>query len=347
LIRVLVVDDSILMRTILTDVINVPGEISVIGTAKNGLEGVEMVKQLSPDVVTMDVEMPKMDGITAVRTIMREKPTPVIMLSALTQQGARETMTALSAGAFDFVPKPSGSISLDIDKVREPLLAKIRLACRVDRDKLQSSPTADLPEKAKPKRENAARARKLVVIGSSTGGPGALERVLTKLPGDMKAGILVVQHMPAGFTRSLAERLNRISEIDIKEAEEGDTILEGRALIAPGNYHMTIRKSLNQLITLNQEPPVHAVRPAVDITMKSASKAYGDKIVGVILTGMGSDGAFGLKEIRDHGGRTIACDQKTSVIFGMPKAAIELGCVDKVVPLDNIANEIVGMLRGY
>jgi len=344
LIRVLVVDDSILMRTILTDVINVPGEIIVIGTAKNGIEAVAMVKDLSPDVVTMDVEMPKMDGITAVRTIMREKPTPVIMLSALTHQGARETMTALAAGAFDFVPKPSGSISLDIDKVREPLLAKIRMACKVDRGNLLGS-TIDMPERAKPKRPNALRARKLVVIGSSTGGPGALERVLTKLPGDLKAGILVVQHMPAGFTRSLAERLNRISEIEIKEAEEGDTILEGRALIAPGNYHMLLRKSLNQLVTLNQEPPVHAVRPAVDLTMKSAAKAYeGDKIVGVILTGMGSDGAFGMKEIKERGGQTIACDQKTCVIYGMPKAAIELGCVDRIVPLDDIAKAIVSML---
>ncbi len=344
MIRVLVVDDSILMRTILTDVINVPGEITVIGTAKNGIEAVAMVKDLSPDVVTMDVEMPKMDGITAVRTIMREKPTPVIMLSALTHQGARETMTALAAGAFDFVPKPSGSISLDIDKVREPLLAKIRMACKVDRGNLLGS-TIDMPERAKPKRLNALRARKLVVIGSSTGGPGALERVLTKLPGDLKAGILVVQHMPAGFTRSLAERLNRISEIEIKEAEEGDTILEGRALIAPGNYHMLLRKSLNQLVTLNQEPPVHAVRPAVDLTMKSAAKAYeGDKIVGVILTGMGSDGAFGMKEIKERGGQTIACDQKTCVIYGMPKAAIELGCVDRIVPLDDIAKAIVSML---
>ena len=343
MIRVLVVDDSILMRTILTDVINVPGEITVIGTAKNGIEGVAMVKELSPDVVTMDVEMPKMDGITAVRNIMKEKPTPVIMLSALTHQGARETMTALAAGAFDFVPKPSGSISLDIDKVREPLLVKIRMACKADRSNLQS-PTMDLPERAKPKRPNALRAKKLIVIGSSTGGPGALERVLTKLPGDLKAGVLVVQHMPAGFTRSLAERLNRISEIDIKEAEEGDTILEGRALIAPGNYHMLIRKSLNQLVTMNQEPPVHAVRPAVDITMKSAVKAYGDNIVGVILTGMGSDGAFGMKDIKERGGRTIACDQKTCVIYGMPKAAIELGCVDRIVPLDDIAKAIVSML---
>ncbi|CAJ35500.1 protein-glutamate methylesterase/protein-glutamine glutaminase [Methanocella arvoryzae] len=346
LIRVLVVDDSILMRTILTDVINVPGEITVVGTARNGLEGVEMAKKLSPDVITMDVEMPKMDGITAVRAIMKEKPTPVIMLSAMTQQGARETMSALSAGAFDFVPKPSGSISLDIDKVREPLLEKIRAACRVDRDKLRCL-TGDLPEKAKPMKANAVKARKLVVIGSSTGGPGALERVLTRLPGDLKAGILVVQHMPAGFTRSLADRLNRISEIDIKEAEEGDAILEGRALIAPGNYHMLIRKGLSHLITLNQEPPVHAVRPAADVTMKSATKAFGDQIVGVILTGMGSDGAFGLKDIKDHGGRTIACDQKTSVIFGMPRAAIELGCVDRVAPLGDIANEIVDMVKGY
>lgn len=342
MIKVLIVDDSILMRTILTDMINVPGEIAVVGTAKNGIDAIEKFKELAPDVVTMDIEMPKMDGITAMRAIMKERPVPVIMLSALTQEGARETMMALSAGAFDFVAKPSGSISLDIDKVKDSILSKIRISQKVDANKLRRT-VSDLPERKKVevKRE---KAKKLIVIGSSTGGPGALERVLTRIPGDVRAGILVVQHMPAGFTRSLADRLNKISEIDIKEAQDGDQILEGRALIAPGNYHMVIRKGMNQFITLNQEPPLHAVRPAADITMRSAASMFGQNIVGVILTGMGSDGAFGMKEIKERGGRTIACDEKTCVIFGMPKAAIELGCIDKVVPLDNIAAEIESML---
>ncbi|HMK47506.1 MAG TPA: chemotaxis response regulator protein-glutamate methylesterase [Methanocella sp.] len=339
----LVVDDSILMRTILSDIINVPGEITVIGTAKNGQDAVEKVQEIAPDVVTMDVEMPKMDGITAVRTIMEKKPTPVIMLSALTQQGAKETIQALSAGAFDFVQKPSGSISLDIEKVREPLLTRIRLASKIDPGKLKTMTTAQAEKEMTPKIVTQ-KAKKLVVIGTSTGGPGALERVLPRIPAGIKAGILVVQHMPAGFTRSLANRLNRISDIEIKEASEGDTIMEGQALIAPGNYHMTIKNSLSHPITLNQEPPVHSVRPAVDVTMRSAVKTFGSNIVGVILTGMGSDGAFGMKEIKSTGGRTIACDQKTCVIYGMPKAAIELGCVDRVVPLDEIAVEIMGMI---
>lgn len=344
MIRVLVVDDSILMRTFVSDMLNVPGEISVIGTAKNGIEAIEKTKDLSPDVITMDVEMPKMDGIAAVRAIMKEKPTPVIMLSAVTQQGALQTMRALSAGAVDFIPKPSGSISLDIEKVRASLIEKIRIACHLDRSRLCSWPEAQ--ERQKSPARAQVRAKKVVVIASSTGGPSALERVLTRIPGDIKAGILVVQHMPAGFTRSLSERLNKLSDIEVKEAGAGDQIIEGRALLAPGNYHMFVRGGIagSKIVGLNQDPPVHRVRPAADVTMRSVVPAFGSNVLGVVLTGMGSDGAFGLKEIKDHGGRTIACDEKTCVVFGMPKAAIELGCVDKIAPLDNIAEEIMGML---
>jgi Chemotaxis response regulator containing a CheY-like receiver domain and a methylesterase domain len=344
LIRVLVVDDSILMRSIIGDMLNVPGEISVVGVAKNGLEAIAKTKELKPDVITMDVEMPRMDGITALRQIMKEQPTPVIMLSAVTKEGTWQAIMAMSAGAVDFVPKPSGSISLDIESVKGTLIEKIRMACNVGRSKLQSH--VELPDLQKSPSRSAARAKKVVIIGSSTGGPSALEQVVPKLPENIKAGILIVQHMPPGFTRSLAERLNRVSPVEVKEAQDGDAIIEGRALLAPGDYHMIVRKCAGPgyIVSMSQEPPVHRVRPAVDVTMKSAVHAYGSEIVGVVLTGMGTDGAFGLKDIKDMGGRTIACDEKTSVIFGMPKAAIELGCVDRVEPLGGIADAIVDMI---
>ncbi|MCD1294168.1 chemotaxis response regulator protein-glutamate methylesterase [Methanocella sp. CWC-04] len=348
LIRVLVVDDSILMRTIISDMLNVPGEISVVGTAKNGMEAVEKVKELSPDVITMDVEMPGMDGISAVRAIMRQRPTPIIMVSAVTKEGAHATFSALAAGAVDFVTKPSGSISLDIERVKESLIKKIKTACKIDREKLSYS-HATKGQKIKSERNRGVRASNVVVIGTSTGGPPALEKVLSSIPGNINAGILIVQHMPPGFTRSFAERLDRISDIDVKEAEDGDHVNNGLALIAPGNYHMEIVKEKagiirRETVRLNQGPSVHSVRPAADITMNSAADIYGSKVLGVVLTGMGCDGAFGLKNIKSRGGRTIACDEKTSVIFGMPRAAIELGCVDSVVPLDRIADEIMKML---
>ena len=344
MIRVLVVDDSILMRSIITDMLSVPGEIDVVGVGKNGLEAIARVKELKPDVVTMDVDMPKMDGITALRAIMREQPTPVVMLSGVTREGAWQTIMALSAGAVDFVPKPSGSVSLDIDRVKGVLIEKIRAACRANRGLLR--PVPEVPDRRKAAVRPSARATKVVVIGSSTGGPGALEHVITRLPETIRAGVLIVQHMPPGFTRSLADRLNRISAIEVKEAQDGDAIVEGRALVAPGDFHMIVRNGVSQarIVSMSQEPPVHRVRPAVDVTMKSAARAFGVGTVGVVLTGMGSDGAFGLKDIRERGGHTIACDEKTSVIFGMPKAAIELGCVERVAALDDIADVITGMV---
>lgn len=349
MIRVLVVDDSILMRTIISDMLNVPGEITVAGTARNGIEALEKVKELSPDVITMDVEMPKMDGITAVRSIMKEKPTPIIMVSAITKEGAQATFSALAAGAVDFIPKPSGSISLDIDRVKEPLIAKIKVACRINKEKLTGNSFSQQTPAHKLNTPTKARANKIIVIGASTGGPPALEKVLSGLPGDIKAGVLVVQHMPPGFTRSFAERLDRICDIRVKEAEEGDRIEEGLALIAPGNYHMGIKKEKvglvwRELVALNQGPQVHSVRPAVDVTMHAVAEHYGQNVVGVVLTGMGCDGAFGIRDIKAKGGRTIACDEKTSVIFGMPRAAIELGCVERVAPLDRISGEIMESL---
>lgn len=242
---------------------------------------------------------------------------------------------------MDFVPKPSGSLSLDIDKVKDLLISKIKAAAL-----------------AKPGRHPAPRLHRartsfrrvmgkhIIAIGTSTGGPRALSELLPQLPGDIPAGILIVQHMPPWFTKSLAERLDRSGVIRVKEAEVGDKIEDGQALIAPGDYHLVVKRAENgeRVVDLNQDPPVHAVRPAADITLQSVAANYGSRTLGVILTGMGSDGARGMEAIKEHGGKTIASDEETSIIFGMPKAAIDLGCVDRIAPLHKIPEEIERML---
>lgn len=347
-IKVLVVDDSAFMRVLISDMLNTDPEVEVVGVAKNGVESVEQVKSLSPDVVTMDVEMPKMDGIEAVKHIMAEKPTPVVMLSSLTRKNADVTLEALAQGAFDFVTKPSGGLSLDIDKVQQELITKLKGACASNRKiwtgmkRLHATRKYETPiytyAHKRASVEPGRVSRKVVVIGSSTGGPSALEEVFTALPPGLPAGMLVVQHMPAYFTKSLAERLDKHSPVHVTEGSEGDIITNGSALVAPGDYHMAVSAGK---IRLNQHPPVNAIRPAVDVTMLSIAKTYGPNIIGVLLTGMGKDGAEGMKRIKEKGGKTIACDEETSVIFGMPKEAIKLGCVDEVVPLYDIAGAIV------
>jgi two-component system chemotaxis response regulator CheB len=347
-IKVLVVDDSAFMRIIISDMLNTDPEIKVIGEAKNGLEGLEMAKTLSPDVITMDVEMPKMNGIEAVKQMMAEQPTPIVMLSGVTRKHADVTLEALAQGAFDFVTKPSGTLSLDIDKVKEELVSKIKCAHasngNVDRgmegfrdateDETQVYNYACTFAPA----DEGEISKKVIVIGSSTGGPRALEEIFTALPPGIPAGFVVVQHMPPYFTKALAERLDKHSAVHVKEGKVGDLVTNGSALIAPGGYHMIVN---NGRIRLNKGKLVNAIRPSVDVTMQSVAKAYGSNATGVLLTGMGKDGADGMRAIKEKGGKTIACDEKTSIIFGMPKEAIKLGCVDEVVPLYEIADTIM------
>ncbi len=336
-IRVLVVDDSAFMRKMVTQILNSCDDIEVIGTAKDGEDGIKKVEELKPDVVTLDVEMPKVDGLTALAYIMNKFPLPVVMLSALTGEGTKATVKALSYGAVDYIQKPSGTISLDIDKIKDEIINKVKLAATAKVRKLE------LRERPKPGIDFCLENEKVVVIGASTGGPQALVEVLSNLPRNIPASILLVQHMPKQFTKSFAERLNSLSEIEVKEAENGDEIIEGRALLAPGDYHMLVNSSK---VILDDGPKINSVRPAVDPTMISAAQSYGKNVVGVILTGMGNDGAYGIKIIKEKGGITIAQDESTSVVFGMPKAAIATGCVDKVLPLHEIANEIITILGG-
>lgn len=342
MIKILIVDDSAFMRKLLSDLFSAESDFFVVGTARNGKEAVEKVQQLKPDVVTMDVEMPIMSGLQALEIIMKEMPTPVVMLSSLTSAGEKATLTALELGAVDFVAKTIGVIS-NISGISSEILVKSRAAIKANVAQL-SKMKVKLPTLANLSiQAHIPSANELILaIGTSTGGPRALQEIITRLPGNLPCGVVIVQHMPPGFTRSLAERLNSLSALTVKEAEHNDVIREGLVLIAPGDYHMNIEREGNKkVVKLNQNAPVGGHRPAVDPMMESVARVYGENTVGVILTGMGHDGAKGIQAIKQKGGYTIAEDQSTAVVFGMPKSAIELGVVDKVVPLSAIAAEIV------
>jgi len=385
MIRVLVVDDSAFMRQAISSLLKSSGEIEVIGTARDGVEAIEKVSELNPDVVTLDVEMPRLDGLEALKKIMAENPRPVIMLSSLTQVGAEATIQALLAGAVDFVPKPSGAVSLDIEKVREDLLKKIRSASKISRAQLlrirrtgtpglgrlgiEESRRTEAPvqqtgdqaaekvivggkgtggaEKdafSAPVLSRAKPFRRVVVVGTSTGGPGALHEVIPRLPADLPAPVLVVQHMPVGFTRSLAERLNKLAAMPVKEAQPGDRLSAGQVLVAPGGYHLEVNKE--GTVNLTQSPPQHGVRPAVDVTLESAVAAYGASCLAVIMTGMGFDGTRGAALVKKAGGTVIAEHESSCVIYGMPRAVVESGLADQVVPLEEIPGAIVANVVG-
>jgi two-component system chemotaxis response regulator CheB len=336
-IRVLVVDDSALMRRLICDILESAPGMVVAGTARNGAEALQKVRELNPDVVTLDIEMPVRDGLSALQDIMNERPVPVVMLSAMNKRQADITMKALEMGAVDFFPKTSGTISLDLEKVSGDLLGKLRTAAgirRLARQHPRPVPV-DWP------RFVPRNGRGLVVIGASTGGPGALTEVLGGLPRDIPAAILIVQHMPEGFTQSFAERLNWITSLEVREARHGDELHAGVALVAPGDRHMTIE---NGRIALSDGPPVNNVRPSVDVLMKSAAE-FCSGCIGVLLTGMGADGAEGLREIKRFDGRTLVQDEATCVVFGMPRAAIDLGAADRVVPLGDMARNILTALE--
>ncbi len=330
-IKVLVVDDSILVQKVICDIFKKDQSISVIGIAKNGEEALQKIAELHPDVVTMDIEMPKMDGLTAVQKIMDANPLPILMVSALTQRETKITFKALEFGAVDFIPKPSGSFLLDGESIEEELLSKVKTAAAADVKRIKR-PTI---ERVLPHRKFKD---KVILIAASTGGPPAVNHVLKNLPNDMPP-ILVVQHMPKEITRLFAQGLNERCKFQVKEAEEGDTVHAGLALIAPGGFHMVITG--DGKVSLNEDPKVNFVRPSADIMMFSAASVFGAKNVGVILTGIGSDGANGVKVIKEKGGTTIAQNQETSLVFGMPKMAIETGCVDVVAPLERIPEAII------
>jgi two-component system chemotaxis response regulator CheB len=350
-IRVLVVDDSAFMRRAISQAIAAEPDMEVAGQATNGLDALLEVERLQPDVVTLDVEMPRMDGLAALRHLMSRYPRPVVMLSSLTQAGATTTLRALLIGAVDFVAKPSGSISLDFHRVRDELIQKIRAAAGARTASngvggpgfhaatsnprpatLRVSGTAGTPP------ARGRRTERLVVIGASTGGPRALGTLVPALRPDSQAAFLIVQHMPAGFTRSLAEHLDSVAALDVREAREGDVLIPGCALVAPGDFH--VRVTPTGQVRLDQGPRLHGVRPAVDIALTSAVEALGSRVVATILTGMGHDGADGAACVRAAGGTVLAEDQSTCVVWGMPRTVVERGIADQVVRLEGMASAI-------
>ncbi|RXT15133.1 chemotaxis response regulator protein-glutamate methylesterase [Ammoniphilus sp. CFH 90114] len=358
-IRVLVVDDSAFMRKVISDILSQDPWIEVIDKARNGLEGIEKVKKLSPDVVTMDVEMPTMNGLEALEHLMKHHPLPVIMLSSLTHEGATETIKALELGAVDFIPKPSGSISLDIHKVEDQIIAKVKAAAGAKLNKHPISSFTPTREKGNEKvRSDLTLIKKrvtpnpdlpnLILIGTSTGGPKALQIVLTSLPAHIPAAVLIVQHMPPGFTKSLSQRLDTLSALHVTEAEDGMDLKVGSVYIAPGDYHMELkRRNTGQFyIGLNQTEPKAGHRPSVDALFESAALLDLPSTYVVVMTGMGSDGTRGLKALKSVSGckQIIAEDESTCVVFGMPKSAIASGNVDTVLPLSKIGPYLAEVL---
>ncbi len=342
-IRVLVVDDSIFMRKLISDMLSKYDDIEVVAKAKNGEEAVSVINDIPIDVITMDIEMPIMDGITAISKIMDVKPTPIIILSAYAESGAGPTIEALQMGAVDFIRKPSGPISFDIDKIQSELVEKIKNAVKID--VLSQSKKKLIFEK---KRYDVSKLNQnlAIVIGASTGGPKALTLVLKEFPYKFPAPILVVQHMPEGFTSQFAEHLNRDCKIDVKEAEDGVLIRRGTAYIAKAGYHMMI-ESIDEdknLIRLVKGKKINSVMPSCEPLFDSAAKIYKNNLIGILLTGMGRDGSKGIKTIKKMGGLTIAESKDTAMIFGMPKAAIETGAVDFVKPLNEIPDLVINIM---
>ena len=343
-IRVLVVDDSAFMRFTITKHLNGTPGITVAGTAMDGQNALELIPKLQPDVVTLDVEMPNLDGLSTLRQIMTKFPRPVVMLSSLTKEGAIETVQALTLGAVDFVAKPDNKAN--ISSVMKDVAEKILCASKarvwpISKSQI-SQPVVPEDQKVKTTKDLKATDR-VVVIGSSTGGPRALNAVVPNLPPDLPAAVIIVQHMPAGFTRSLAERLNSNSAIKIKEAQPGDRLLIGRALVAPGGFHMIFDEK--EEVSLNQNPPVHGVRPAVDVTLHSVIKHFGDRTVAAILTGMGKDGTNGSSLIHSSGGWVIAEAEETCVVWGMPRSVVEAGAANETVPLPNVVRALVRAVK--
>ena len=342
-IRVLIVDDSALIRGMLSEFINRQPDMLVVGAAPDPIAARDMIRNLNPDVLTLDVEMPRMDGIDFLEKLMRLRPMPVVMVSTMTQQGADTTLRALELGAVDFVAKPKLDVSKGMQASANEIVEKVRLAASAH-VRRQAAPSASLstPVLALGSR---ASTEKLLIIGASTGGTEAIKEVLMPMPPDAP-GILVTQHMPPGFTKSFAQRLDGLCKISVKEAEDNERILPGHAYIAPGDFHLLVRKSgANYVTALSSDAPVNRHRPSVEVLFRSAAQCVGSNAIGIMLTGMGKDGASAMLEMKRAGAFTVAQDEATCVVFGMPKEAIAAGGVDEILPLGAIAGRVLAALR--
>jgi len=362
-IKVMVVEDSAYMRYVISEFLDSDPEIKVVEKARDGVDALEKLSRTIPDVITLDIQMPRMDGLKLLEEMRKKYRIPTIMVSSLTFEGAEDTIRALELGAVDFVPKPSGVLAMTIDQLREEIIKKVKIASQIKpmalapasdtvpaQDRTADSSRATESSTLDKTRPNPAASReilpdkiislkKVVAVGCSTGGPRALTEIIPLLTADIPACIVVVQHMPPRFTASLAERLDAISDIQVKEAANGDKIRPGIVYIAPGDYHILAGK--NDVLYLNQDPPQHGVRPSVNVFMQSVASVYGKRGIGVILTGMGTDGRAGTLAIKEHGGYVLAEHENSCVVYGMPRAAIEAGSVDRVIVLPRMADEIL------
>lgn len=340
MIKVLIVDDSAVVRQVLSDELSKIRDIQVVGTAMDPYVARDKIVSLKPDVITLDVEMPRMDGLTFLSKLMKHKPMPVIVLSSLTPQGSETAMKALELGAVEVISKPGGSYS--VGEVARMLADKIRAAASVRC--LKRVPAQAVQTQAAIPQAMIATTHKILAIGASTGGTNAITEVLTRLPRNTP-GTLIVQHMPEKFTASFAQRLNSLCQMEVREAKQGDPVVPGVALLAPGNYHMVLRRSgARYFVDVKTGPRVHHQRPAVDVTFKSIARYAGSNAVAALLTGMGADGAAGMLEMRNAGAYTIAQDEASCVVFGMPREAIRMGAADAVLPLGQVASRICEQL---
>jgi two-component system, chemotaxis family, protein-glutamate methylesterase/glutaminase len=340
-IRVLVVDDSALMRKLIPAILARDSSIEVVGTAMDGAFALKKIEELQPDVVTLDLEMPRMDGMETLRLIMRRAPLPVILFSTHSKEGGYATLKALAMGAVDFLAKPKDAAAGHLDQIADQLIAKIKVAKRAAGRKL---PPAIIEESAAPKKgaRPTLPPRRVIAIGISTGGPNALQFVLSQIPADFLSTILVVQHMPEGFTEMFAKRLDECCALEVHEARSGDLLLAGRVLICPGNRHMMVRRMpRGDMVILSDGPPVNGHRPSADVLFHSVAQEFALTSVGILMTGMGDDGAEGLGAIKAAGGMTIAQSEDTCVVSGMPRAAIIKGYANKIVPLDGLGAYLV------
>ncbi len=336
MIRVLVADDSALMRQLVSNILSSEKDISVIGTARNGREAIAKALELKPDVITMDIEMPEMNGAQATLRIMSENPTPIVILSAHDENESRETIKAMEAGAVDFVKKPSGEISADLDSIQKEIIRKVRLASGARIRRAEGAPVLH---------RSVLGSGKILIIGASTGGPQSIETLLVSLPPDLPVPVLVVQHMPELFTREFANRLDSVCRIKVKEAEEGDPVEKSVVLIAPGASHMIIRQVGEDLrVFLSSDEPRHGVRPSIDVLFESVAPIFAAKTIAAVLTGMGSDGTAGCRAVREHGGRVVVQDPSSCIIPSMPQHIIDAGLADYVVPLESVSETLVKLL---
>lgn len=347
-IGVLIIDDSAFMRKSLSIMLESDPDIKVVGTARNGQEGLELVKSLKPDVATLDIEMPVMDGLTALKKIMAECPTSVIMVSSLTTEGAESTLKALELGAVDFIPKELSYVNINITKIKEDLISKVKEIVKQKLIKERLNRLKSITQPGKPEVQRYSQNQipsigyKAVAIGISTGGPLSLQKIIPVLSDKIQIPIFIVQHMPPKFTKSLADRLNSMSKLNVKEAENGERVENGTVYIAPGGYHMTVTKNgfNSSHINISEEPGYTLHRPSVDVMMNSVINTYGKYTLGVIMTGMGKDGFEAIKNLKSLGGYSIAQDEQTCIVYGMPKAIVDAGLADNILPLEKIPETI-------